>query len=346
VVGYRGGPLAREARTQAVLHLLRSRAGHHWVVELLQNWTAINEELHGSSQAGLQAALAPMGYPTPLREDLDHYANRLRRDFARDLARTELYVMSPAMADVTVAAAHTLALADIIRLTEDDLPSPAGLLVLPRPLILVNTFGHPNDMRAIAWAPMTVHQPRQPPRRGVRMIGLLDTYGPVENDLFTDMLIRAQLAADRFPPLLVSTVEAMPFGWEHEPSAALLAHVRFLYAFWPPVRPTDHHRGHGHGRPRRHRRHATHPRQPRRVHRRPAPPPPRRPDRPPNSVAVSAALTKHRSPRAFVTVPANAGVNPLPATTTSTTSPSICSQMASRTVSDRSSQASRRAVRW
>jgi hypothetical protein len=216
---------ARQARTHAVLHL-RSASAHDWIVELLHNWTALHERIHGSEPVALYAALVPMGYPPLFRNTLGQYADELCHDFARDLTRAELYVMSPAMSDVTVAAAHTLTLPDIMELREDDLPSPAGLLVLPRPLLLVNAAGNVNDLRAIAWAPMTIPDWDGPTKRGVRVMGLLDTFGPVQNDQFTAMLDRARLARDPFPPLLVSTLEAMPFGWEHEPTAQQLAQVR------------------------------------------------------------------------------------------------------------------------
>jgi hypothetical protein len=218
---------AREARTHAVLHLRQSPSAHTWIVELVQAWTGMQERLLGGPlPVALYAALAPMGYPPLYRSTVDQYAEQLRHDLAQDLTRTELYVMSPAMADVTVAAAHTLTLSDFMTLTEDDLPSPAGLLVLPRPLLVVNGVGDVNDIRAIAWAPMSVDQIDEPPRPGVRVVGLLDTYGPVENDMFTAMLTQARRVHDPFPPLLVSTLEAMPYRWEREPSAAELAHIR------------------------------------------------------------------------------------------------------------------------
>jgi hypothetical protein len=59
--------------------------------------------------------------------------------------------MTPQMMDVVVAAAQTLNLDDLALLAEDDLPSPAGVLVLSRPLVPRTMIDNRHFCRWGAW---------------------------------------------------------------------------------------------------------------------------------------------------------------------------------------------------
>jgi hypothetical protein len=54
---------------------------------------------------------------------------------ARYLAGADLYVLTPQMLDVVIAAAQTLTLGDLGLLADDDLPGSSGVVILPRPLV-------------------------------------------------------------------------------------------------------------------------------------------------------------------------------------------------------------------
>jgi hypothetical protein len=78
---------------------------------------------------------ATMGYPPPYPGDWDQASAVMLADEARYLTAADLYVLTPQMLDVVIAAAQSLTFADLGLLREDDLPSPSGVVVLPRPLV-------------------------------------------------------------------------------------------------------------------------------------------------------------------------------------------------------------------
>jgi hypothetical protein len=67
---------------------------------------------------------------------------------AADLDAATLYVLSPPMCDVVLAAAQTLTLDDIALFDHDDLPSPTGMLMLPHPVLVRAVNGSLADHRA------------------------------------------------------------------------------------------------------------------------------------------------------------------------------------------------------
>jgi hypothetical protein len=106
--------------------------------------------------------LAP-SYP----QDWDRASEVILGDEARFLAEADLYVLTPQMLDVVIAAAQTLNAGDLGLLREDDLPSPSGVVVLPRPLITrLPTRSLPQDI-AYAWrSPWRIPLPESPAEPG------------------------------------------------------------------------------------------------------------------------------------------------------------------------------------
>ena len=88
-------------------------------------------------------------------------------DEARYLAEADLYVLTLQMLDVVIAAAQMLNAGDLGLLREDDLPSLAGVVVLPRPLITrLPTRSLPQDI-AYAWrSPWRIPLPELPAEPG------------------------------------------------------------------------------------------------------------------------------------------------------------------------------------
>lgn len=88
------------------------------------------------------------------------------------------------MCDVAVAAAQTLTREDLELATEDDLPTPGGLVVLPHPLLVKSITGDIGDDRAYTWrVPSQIQRPSPNGRSmqdapAIRMSAYHDSYGP------------------------------------------------------------------------------------------------------------------------------------------------------------------------
>jgi hypothetical protein len=143
------------------------------------------------------------GITPPYPTDLDNAARRLLDLRAADLEAATLYVISPSMCDVAIAAAQTLTIDDLALLNDDDLPSPTGMLLLPHPIIVRTVNGNLGDDRAYVWTspaqlPSATETGQPVIRPGVRLTTYLDSHGPVRPDSFRDM---ATLAAAQHTPL-------------------------------------------------------------------------------------------------------------------------------------------------
>jgi hypothetical protein len=161
---------------------------------------------------GARALLfATMGYPPPFPDGWDQASAMMLADEARYLAGADLYVLTPQMLDVVIAAAQSLTFADLGLLREDDLPSPSGAVVLPRPLATRHPSG--SLLREIAF---TWRSPSQVPLPGgmgfgraglpaVRMSGYTTAARPSRGFM---QAARAQRVA--LPPMLLEVVWSLP----------------------------------------------------------------------------------------------------------------------------------------
>jgi len=95
--------------------------------------------------------LCSLVLPAPYPDDWARVSAAVLADEAHYLTEAELYVLTPQMMDVVVAAAQTLNLDYLALLAEDDLPSPAGVLVLPRPLVPRTMIDNRHFCRWGAW---------------------------------------------------------------------------------------------------------------------------------------------------------------------------------------------------
>ena len=89
----------------------------------------------------------------PYPAELGDAARALLDRRADDLDAATLYVMSPSMSEVVIAAAQTLMLDDLALLSPDDLPSPTGLIMLPFPLMVRTVGGGLGDDRGEGGVP-------------------------------------------------------------------------------------------------------------------------------------------------------------------------------------------------
>lgn len=244
----------RDARIATAAHQRRAEVAGRWEVSKLVSARAVwRSHLIGQArEMGQQPTddqldeviahllLGGSGVAPPYPADLGEAAQAILERRADDLDAATLYVVSPSMCDVIIAAAQTLTLDDLSLLTSDDLPSPSGLVMLPFPLIVRSTTGGLADDRAYVWhTPAQLLRPEAPePSRptgvlaritsrvrgaptgkpatmraldAVRVTSYMDAYGPVRPDSFRDMARTAAAAGTPLPPLLADSTRTHAF---------------------------------------------------------------------------------------------------------------------------------------
>jgi hypothetical protein len=216
---------AREARTSTAAHMQTAPIARELRKVKMTRAYDIHLANFGGRQAAMDMLFGGLGYPPPYPAGWDEAAELLTGDEARYLAGADLYVITPQMCDVVVAAAQSLAAEDLQLLDEDDLPSPTGLLVLPHPLLVRGVGGDLGDDRALCWQtpacfnvpdPQTVDGVRGLP--AVRVAVYHDTHGPVRPDSFLELAAEARRAGTPLPPLLLDAVRCLEFQTLRGPS--------------------------------------------------------------------------------------------------------------------------------
>ncbi|MFJ8546650.1 hypothetical protein ACIRFH_32645 [Streptomyces sp. NPDC093586] len=133
------------------------------------------------------------------------------KQILRLLDRAEILVISPAAHAAVMAAAATLEPADIATLDKDrDIPMPAGLLVLPEPVVVENRGGSLSDIRAFGWQFVTQHQvlpDAQYP--GVQLACFMDRDGPVQPETWRQAVAQARATGSPLPPLVPDGIYGM-----------------------------------------------------------------------------------------------------------------------------------------
>lgn len=220
---------ARTARIATAAHLRNAEVAWRWemtrLVSALEVWrthlTAQARELTGERDPGVEPVVQGLlfggsGLTRPYPSRLDDAARAMLRRNADDLDAATLYVLSPSMCDVVIAAAQTLSLDDLGLVDPDDLPSPTGMLLLPFPILVRAVNGSLADDRAYVWhTPAHLEMPTPTggfdPRPAVRLTGYLDCHGPVRPDSFRDMAAVAAAQGTPLPPLLPDGTRTLPF---------------------------------------------------------------------------------------------------------------------------------------
>ncbi|MGI5292841.1 hypothetical protein ACQEVF_57355 [Nonomuraea polychroma] len=210
---------ARETRIATVRHLRTAEIARAWQQQKLL--TAYQNQVAHIGHAPTATALlfGGMGYRPPFPTDWTEATERVLTDEARCLAEADLYILSPQMCDVVIAAALTLTLDDLELLDEDDLPSRTGLIVLPHPIIVRTVGGALGDTRAFTWwTPSQIQHPTADQRGledrpAVRISVYDDTHGPVQPDSFRDFAAQARALGTPLPPLLLDAIRCVPFRY-------------------------------------------------------------------------------------------------------------------------------------
>ncbi|HEX6655853.1 MAG TPA: hypothetical protein VF153_06540 [Candidatus Limnocylindria bacterium] len=147
------------------------------------------------------------------------------KDESVRLKAAPLYVMSPSMCDIVVAAAQSLTLKDLELVDAADLPTPSGCLVLPYPIVVESVGGELSDDRAIVWtSPWMSYYPNaagsMAGHEGVGVSYFSDTYGPIQPESFRQLIEFAKLRRTPLPPFMHSSTQFLPFLYtEGMPSA-------------------------------------------------------------------------------------------------------------------------------
>ncbi|MGH3158680.1 MAG: hypothetical protein ACRDNF_19175, partial [Streptosporangiaceae bacterium] len=164
-----------------------------------------------------------MGYWPPFPASWQAAAEVVLGDEARYLAEADLYILTPQMCDVVIAAAQSLAREDLELLDEDDLPGLTGLIVLPHPVIVRAIDGELGDLRAFSWRfPSPLVQPSADGRTmedtpAVRVSSYHDSHGPIRPAAFLDFAARARAQGTPLPPLLLDAIRCLPLRYTATP---------------------------------------------------------------------------------------------------------------------------------
>lgn len=212
----------REARIATAEHLGGAPIARLWQAgKLMYGYELALGQVDGHESIAQAMLLGGMGLAPPYPRDWHGAAGLVLADEVEALRAAQLYVMSPQMCDVVLAAAQTLTFDDLELVDEDDLPSPTGMVVLPHPVLIETIGGNLSDERAYTWrAPSRIVRPT--PRGtedvpAVRISAYNDVNGPVQPDSFRDMAARAAAEGTPLPPLLLDAVRCQPFRFASSP---------------------------------------------------------------------------------------------------------------------------------
>src|SRR4051812_26140127 len=142
---------ARQARVETVAHLETAPIARQLRQDKLRRAYQIHNTALRNRDAAKVLLYGGLGYRPPYPDTWETGAELLSRDEAHYLAAADLYVITPQLCDVVIAAAQSLTVDDLKLLDEDDLPSRTGLLMLPHPLLVKTVGGGLADDRAFLW---------------------------------------------------------------------------------------------------------------------------------------------------------------------------------------------------
>ncbi|MGP4029733.1 hypothetical protein [Actinomadura sp. 3N407] len=221
-----GARAAREARIATMQHLQSAPIAREMHQQQLRNAFAVKvAHLRGHKPTASALLFGGMGYQHPFPPFTDWAAatETVVADEARYLAEADLYVLSPQMCDVVIAAAQSLTLEDLELLGEEDLPSLTGLVMLPHPVLVRTAGGNIGDLRAFTWRiPSTILHPTADFASldyipAVRMSSYNDTHGPVRPDTFLQFAATARAQGTPLPPLLLDAIKCVAFRYAATP---------------------------------------------------------------------------------------------------------------------------------
>src|SRR5689334_9192381 len=116
----RAAQLARTMRTETAEHLRTAPIAREWRKAKVVRAYEIHSRNLGSRDAAKALLYGGLGHRPPYPASWDDAATVLIGDEARYLADAQLYVISPQMCDVVIAAAQSLTAEDLKLLDKED----------------------------------------------------------------------------------------------------------------------------------------------------------------------------------------------------------------------------------
>jgi hypothetical protein len=229
---------AREARIAAIRYMREAAIERQWQAAVLSYGHQSRAARSDNPDRDRALLFATMGYPPPYPDGWDQASAMMLADEARYLAGADLYVLTPQMLDVVIAAAQSLTFADLALLREDDLPSPSGAVVLPRPLAIRHPSGSLLQNIAFTW-----RSPSQVPLPGGMGFGLAELPAVRMSEYSTaarpshDFMQEARAQRVALPPMLLNVVWSLPLhpdtpGQAHDYDRLAAALHRLNAAYW------------------------------------------------------------------------------------------------------------------
>ncbi|MGC4939311.1 hypothetical protein [Kribbella sp. DT2] len=213
---------ARESRIATAGFLREAELAYEMQAHRLMDLHQVKTAHLGAGQesAALQLMVAGYGYDPEswMPANFAQFGAMVTTDQGSDLASADLYILSPQMCDVVVAAALSLSFDDLSLMAKEDLPTPRGLVVLPHPLLVRSIGGEVSDDRAFGWngtlLGSRVDMAKQSWVRepAVRITSFYDTFGPVQPDSFRQLAARARAEKTPLPPLMLDGLQCLWFG--------------------------------------------------------------------------------------------------------------------------------------
>jgi len=217
---------ARESRISTAAFMREAEVARLWQAGRFMEEHQVKTQTLGDSDAAALLLTTALGYPEDWRPtDWMRAADTILGDLADTMADADLYVLSPAMRDVVVAAALTLTLDDLALFSQDDLPALKGLLVLPDPLIVTTLNGQLGDDVAYMWDGTANLSTVDESSRGrsrrlgwtrvpaVQVTSFSDSYGPIQPDSFRDFVSYAASEGTPIPPLMIDGIRCARYNW-------------------------------------------------------------------------------------------------------------------------------------
>jgi hypothetical protein len=165
----------------------------------------------GDPEAARAVQFTNMGYPAPYPDDWPRAAALVLADEARILAEADLYVVTPQMLDVVLAAAQTLTYDDLSLLRADDLPTPSGAVILPRPVVIRLPAGGVQEHIAYTWkSPARIPLPAGMGFAGTELPAVRMSEYQTQARASSDFAAAVRAQGVRLPPMLLDAVWCLP----------------------------------------------------------------------------------------------------------------------------------------
>jgi hypothetical protein len=212
---------ARQARISAVQYMREAVIEQQWQAAVLSYGHQLRTAHRGNADQARALLFATMGYRPPYPESWDLASVKMLADEARYLADADLYVLTPQMLDVVIAAAQPLTFADLALLQENDLPSPSGVVILPRPIITRNPTGSWHQDIAFTWqSPSQVPLPRGMGFTGAELPAVRMSGYTTATRRSPGFMQEARAQRVALPPMLLDVIWSLPL----HPAAAGKTH--------------------------------------------------------------------------------------------------------------------------